>query len=58
MPTLMGSLTKEGQVDLEETLADRDKRYNVNYKDKAKQREDIELPGIHEGICIFSNGKE
>jgi len=47
-PVLMGSTVKDGQVDLDKALKDRDERFGIDYKEKRKQREGIpELP-IHE----------
>ena len=47
-PVLMGSLTKDGQVDLQEVLKDRNKRLNVDHVDKKEKRKEIEGPGVHE----------
>ncbi|OZJ06315.1 hypothetical protein BZG36_00726 [Bifiguratus adelaidae] len=46
-PKLMGSLTDHIQVDLDLALAERDMKFGVNYKDKAKSRETIACPGVH-----------
>lgn len=48
-PELMGSVTREGQVDLEGALRERDERFGVSYKEKAEAREGIAMPGIAEG---------
>lgn len=45
-PVLMGSLIKDGQVDLEATLGERNRRFSVDHKHKAEVRRDIELPGV------------
>lgn len=47
-PVLMGSLTKDGEVDLEEVLADRNRRFRVDHEHKAEVRKHIELPGVAE----------
>lgn len=47
-PVWTGSLMKDGQVDLEETFGDRNKRFDVDHKYKAKLRKYIELPGVAE----------
>ncbi|KAL1979634.1 hypothetical protein VTN96DRAFT_5416 [Rasamsonia emersonii] len=46
-PTLMGSLTAEGQVDLNTALKERDARFGVDHVKKAEQRRGIEKPDIH-----------
>ena len=46
-PKLMGSLTKPGQVNLDEVLRDRNERYKVDHNDKATKRKDIKGPGVH-----------
>ena len=48
LPVLMGSLTHDGQVDLEESLADRNRRFDVDHRQKADLRKHIDLPGIPE----------
>lgn len=47
-PKLMGSLTHPGQLDLDEALKERNKKFNVDHKQKAKERENIKLPGVAE----------
>ncbi|KAA8905955.1 hypothetical protein TRICI_005206 [Trichomonascus ciferrii] len=46
-PVLMGSLTQDGQVDLDETLAERNRKLNVDHHQKADQRRDIPNHEIH-----------
>ena len=46
----MGSLTEPGQVDLDKTLGARDKDLGIDYKEKAKQRENIIPPGVLESL--------
>jgi Protein of unknown function (DUF1264) len=46
-PTLMGSLTQADQLDLDQALDGRDKRVGVDHKEKARQREEIQVPKIH-----------
>ena len=46
-PRLMGSMTEGGQTNMDEALKDRNKRFNVDHKDKARKRQGIEGPGIH-----------
>ena len=48
----MGSLTDPSQVDLDKTLGARDKDLGISYKDKAKQRDGVELPGVLESRFI------
>ena len=48
----MGSLTDPSQVDLDKALGARDKELGISYKDKAKQREGVELPGVLESESI------
>lgn len=61
-PELMGSLTREGQVDMEGALKGRDERFGVSYKKKAEAREGIARPGIPEGADswwkVGEDGKE
>ena len=52
-PTLMGSLTEERQTNVDEALKDRDRRFNVDHKDKARLRKGIEGPGIHENADLW-----
>lgn len=49
-PTLMGSLTRDGQIDLDKALEKRNKEYDVNHKHKALLRENagVKGPGILE----------
>jgi Protein of unknown function (DUF1264) len=49
-PTLMGSLTRDGQIDLDKTLESRNREFNVDHKDRAVIREKagVKGPGIHE----------
>jgi len=46
-PRLMGSLTAVDQADLEKLLESRDKQFEVDHREKAKQREGIPVPDIH-----------
>lgn len=46
-PMLMTSFTSPEQLDLDRALADRDKRFDVDYKHKAEIRKDIKVPEIH-----------
>lgn len=47
-PKLMGSFTNNDQIDLNQALSGRDNRYGVDHKVKAKKREHIDGPGVHE----------
>lgn len=49
-PTLMGSLTRHGQTDLDKVLENRNQEYYVDHKHKAalRQKAGIKAPGIHE----------
>ena len=47
-PKLMGSLTGLAQTNMDEVLKDKNRRGDVDRKDKAKKREEIKAPGIHE----------
>lgn len=47
-PKLMTSFTAEGQLDFDEAVADRDRRFGIDWRRKKKLREDIEAPGVHE----------
>ena len=46
MPRLMGSLTAEGQADLEVVMKERNERYGVDMPKKRKLRENIATPGV------------
>ena len=48
-PVLMGSLTRDGQADLEKELASRNREFDVDHQQKAKLREKngIRGPGVH-----------
>ena len=52
-PTLMGSLTEDRQTNTDEVLKDRNERFEVNHRDKAKLRQGIEEPGIHENADFW-----
>lgn len=49
-PKLMGSLTREDQIDLDSALEHRNKEHDVDHKHKAKIREQagVKGPGVHE----------
>lgn len=42
----MGSLTNASQLNLDEALKDRNKKFNVDHKEKAELRKEIVLPGV------------
>jgi hypothetical protein len=44
----MGSLTGLALTNMDEVLKDKNRRGDVDRKDKAKKREEIKEPGIHE----------
>ncbi|RBQ84183.1 hypothetical protein VDGD_03882 [Verticillium dahliae] len=46
-PELMTSFTAPGQFDFEKFVADRDQRFQSDYKRKEKAREGIKSPKIH-----------
>lgn len=48
-PVLMGSLTRDGQVDLDEALRGRNERFGVDHRKKAEVRRGIEVPGVEGG---------
>ena len=48
LPTLMGSITQPGQVDLKAKLRERDEAHGVDHENKAKSRAAILGPGVHE----------
>ena len=52
-PMLMGSLTEERQTKLDETLKDRNERFEVDHKEKAKLRQEIREPGIHQNSDVW-----
>jgi len=57
-PTLMGSLTEGRQLDIDEALKDRNRRFDVNHKDKAELRKGIQEPGVHENAdCWWKEAK-
>ena len=45
-PKLMGSLTEYKQLDIDEALADRNKRFDVDHRKKREVRKGIEGPGV------------
>lgn len=47
-PKLMGSLTESKQLNIDEALRDRNKRFDVDHRSKAEVRKDILGPGVHE----------
>ena len=47
-PELMGSVVRDGQVDLGEALKDRDETFGVSAERKREQREGIEVPVLAE----------
>ncbi|RPA79725.1 DUF1264-domain-containing protein [Ascobolus immersus RN42] len=50
MPKLMGSYTeKESFPEFDKVMKDRDSRYGVDHKEKAKVREYIKVPDLHPG---------
>lgn len=53
VPRLMGSLTEYGQIDMDVSLKDRNERFKVHHKDKARIREEIETPGIPPNADIW-----
>jgi hypothetical protein len=52
-PVLMGSLTQDGQVDLDKVLAERDRKLNVDYQQKAEKRRDIPHHDIHPNADLW-----
>jgi len=46
-PKLMTSFTAKDQLQFEQTVGDRDRRFKTDYKVKQKQREYIAEPKIH-----------
>jgi len=48
VPKLMGSLTEFEQLNIDEALADRNKRFGVDHRHKREVRKGIEGPGIAE----------
>lgn len=44
----MGSITNSAQVDLATSLKGRNEKHGVQREEKAKRREHIEPPGIHQ----------
>lgn len=46
-PRLMGSMAEGGQTNMDEALKDRNKRFDVDHKNKARKRQGIEGLGIH-----------
>lgn len=44
----MGSVTNSAQIDLTASLGKRNEKNGVLHEDKAKKREHIQLPGIHQ----------
>lgn len=57
-PQLMTSFTDKSQFDFSKHVTSRDRRFNVDYRDKARAREHIEEPDIHPGKafpeCVLS----
>lgn len=49
MPMLMGSLTGPEQIDVDAAMEDRNKRFGVDHRHKAKVRGGIQLPGVPDG---------
>jgi len=47
-PLLMGSLTQEGQLDLDVAMKKRNDTFGVDHKQKAATRKGIDMPGPHE----------
>ena len=54
-PKLMGSLTNANQLNLDEALADRNKKFNVDHKVKAELRKEIVTPGVAASMLISSS---
>jgi hypothetical protein len=52
-PMLTGSLTEECQTNMEEALRDRNRRFEVDHKDKAELRRRIEEPSIHKHVDFW-----
>ncbi|KAK6223592.1 hypothetical protein QIS74_03536 [Colletotrichum tabaci] len=46
-PQLMTSFTQPGQLDFEERVGDRDRRFKTDYKRKKEARKHIETPSVH-----------
>ena len=44
----MGSITQPSQVNLEQELKERDKRFGIDHEEKARKRAAIAGPEIHE----------
>ena len=47
-PMLMGSLTEDGQMDVDEAMKERNERFGIDIGGKRKIREEIELPEVAE----------
>lgn len=58
--TLMGSVTHESQIDLDKALANRNRDYQVDHKDKARIRAagGVKGPGIHENADFWWKGHD
>lgn len=47
LPQLMGSVTSDDQVDLDEAMAKRNDSFGVHHAPKAKARRNIDDPELH-----------
>lgn len=58
-PKLMTSFLSKDQFDFEKVVSDRDQRFGVDHKKKAKAREYIQEPEIHPGkfCCLMRIGQ-
>lgn len=52
-PKLMGSLTESKQLDIDEALADRNRRFGVDHRKKAELRKGVSGPGVHENADFW-----
>jgi Protein of unknown function (DUF1264) len=57
-PRLMGSLTKPGQLNVDEALKGRNQVYGVDLEKKRKVREAIEVPGVVGNADFWWKGVE
>lgn len=48
-PNLMMSFTHDGQFDFDKWVGDRDRRFNINYRNKKEARKHIKEPEIDPG---------
>lgn len=55
IPQLMMGFTQDGQID-EEMVADRDKRFGIDWKHKRLNRSDIPTPAVVQGTNFWESG--